>query len=66
VNFGVAARYSRIDRCRNFVGLQSNQRPLRSAQHHNSYSAASEILLVLDVLVSGKKNVEPVPLRFGQ
>ena len=66
MNFGIAAGRGRVYRCRNFFGVQSNQRPLRSAQHHNGYFAASKILLVLDVLVSGKKNVEPGPLRFGQ
>jgi hypothetical protein len=41
--------------------MQSNQRPLRSAQHNHGDPAASKILLVLDILVSGKKNVEPSP-----
>jgi hypothetical protein len=35
------------------------------AQHNNSYSAASKILLVLNVFVSGKENIEPGSLRFG-
>jgi len=38
---------------------------LRSAQHDDGYSAASKILLVLDVLVGGKKNVKSGALRFG-
>jgi hypothetical protein len=38
---------------------------LRSAQHHDRYSATDKILLVLDILVSGKKNVESGPLGFG-
>jgi hypothetical protein len=59
MNFDIAARRGRVDRRRNFFGVQSNQRPLRSAQHHNGDFAPTQILLVLDVLVSGKKNVEP-------
>ena len=65
MNFRIAARHGRIDRRRNFLDVQSDQRPLWSAQHHNGYSAASEVLLVLDVFVSGKENIEPGPLRFG-
>jgi hypothetical protein len=65
MNFGIAAGRGRIYHRRNSCDVQSNYRPLRSAQHHNGYSAARKILLVLDILVSGKKNVEPGPLRFG-
>ncbi len=65
MNFRIAARHGRVDRCRNFLDVQFDQRPLRSAQHHNGYSAASKILLVLDVFVSGKENIESGPLRFG-
>jgi len=65
VNFAIAPYRGRVYRCRNFFSVQSNQRPLRSAEHHNSYFAASKILLVLDVLVSGQKNVESGALCFG-
>ena len=65
LNLGIAAGRSRIYRRHNLCDVQSNQRPLRSAQHHNGDSAARKILLVSDIFVSGKKNVEPGPLRFG-
>ena len=65
MNFNIAAGRGRIDRCHNFFGVQSNQRPLRSAQHHNGDFAPTQILLVLDILVSGNKHVEPGPLAFG-
>jgi hypothetical protein len=38
---------------------------LRSAQHYNGYSASSKILLVLDIFVSGEKNIECGPFGFG-
>src|ERR1700734_28746 len=59
LDFGIAAGSRRIHRRHNFCGVQSNTRPLRSAQHHNRYSAASKILLVSDVLVGGKKTSNP-------
>jgi hypothetical protein len=65
MNFGIAAGRGCAYRCRNSCSVQSNQRPLRSAQHNHGYSAASEILLVLDILVSGQENVEPGPPRFS-
>jgi hypothetical protein len=46
--------------------MQSHEGPLRSAQNHNRYFAASKILLVSNVLVGSKKNLEPGSLRFGQ
>jgi hypothetical protein len=64
MNFDIAAGRGCVYRCHNSCGVQSNQRPLRSAQHYNSYSATSKILLGLDILVSGKKNVESGPFRF--
>jgi hypothetical protein len=65
MNFCIAAGRGGVYRSRNFFGVQPKQRPLRSAQYHDCYSAAREILLVLDVLVGGKKNVESGPFRFG-
>ena len=41
-------------------------RPLRSTQYCNGYSAASKILLIAHVFVGGKKNVETRTLGFGQ
>jgi hypothetical protein len=38
---------------------------LRSAQHYKGYSASSKILLVLDIFVSGEKNIECGPFGFG-
>ena len=64
-NLEIAARSSPIDRCHNLFDMQSHDRPLRSAQHYDSNLAASKILLVSNVLVAGKKNLEPGPLRFG-
>ena len=66
LNLGIASVDSRIHRRCNFCDTQSSHRPLRSARHHNRYFGAAKILLVSDVLVSGKKNVEPRTLRFGQ
>jgi len=66
LNLNIAARRGRIYSCHNLHGMQSNEWPLRSTQHHKRDSAPTEILLVLNVLVSGKKHVEPGPLRFGQ
>jgi len=66
LHFGVAAGRSRVYRRRNFGGVQSHHRPPRSAQHNDGDSSAGKILLVPDVFVSGKKNVELSPLRFGQ
>ena len=65
MNLGIAAGRGCVDRCHNFLGVQSNQRPLWSAQHHNGDFAPGEILLVLDVLVGGEKNLEPCTLGFG-
>ena len=67
LNFGIAPRLRRVYRRRNFCRMQSDQRPLRRAQRHDSYFAARKILLLVsNIFVSGKKNVEPSPLRFGK
>jgi len=62
----IAARCSGVYRCCNSSDVQSNNRPLRSAQHHKSNSAASEILLVAHAFVSGKKHVETRAFRLDQ
>ena len=63
-------RYSCRCRCvhgrRNSFCVQSNKRPLRSAQDHKGYAAACEVLLIAHVLVGGQKHVEPGPFCFGQ
>jgi hypothetical protein len=46
--------------------LRLQEEPPRSAQHYDGNSSAGKILLVPDVFVSGKKNLELSPLRFGQ
>jgi hypothetical protein len=38
-----------------FVGI----RPLRIAEHHEGNSAIAQVLLVLDIFVRGKQEVEP-------
>jgi len=66
VHFGIAAGCGRVHRCRNSFHVQSDNRPLRSAQHHQSYAVARELLPIAHVLVGGKKHVEPGPLCCGQ
>ena len=65
MNFGKGSGRGGVYRCGNFCGVQSNQRPSRSAQQHKGNSAASKILLVLDILVRSKKYVETGALGFG-
>ncbi|SPF56856.1 hypothetical protein SBA4_950002 [Candidatus Sulfopaludibacter sp. SbA4] len=50
----------------NPLNVQSNARPLRSAQYHKGESAACEILLIPHIVVGCQKHVEPGPLRLGQ
>ncbi len=64
-NLDVAARHGRVYRCRDFCGVQSNQRPLGSTKHHNRYPTGRKILLVSDILVRSEKDIESGPLRFG-
>src|SRR6266851_5716567 len=66
VHLGITARRGGAYRGCNSFAVQSNDRPLRSAQHYDRYSAAAEVLLIAYVLVGGKKYVETGPLRFGQ
>ncbi len=66
VHLGIAAGCGRVHRYRNSFQVQSNERPLRSDQHHKGYAAAREVLLAAHVLVGGKKYVEPGPLRCIQ
>ena len=65
-HFGIAAGCRRVYGRRNSFYVQSNKRPLRSAQDHKGYAAAYEVLLIAHVLVGGQKHVEPGPLRFGE
>jgi hypothetical protein len=65
MNLGIAAGYSCTYRSRDHGGVQSNPRPLRSAQNHYRYSAPRKILLKSNVLVGSKKDIEPGLLRFG-
>lgn len=62
-DLGIAARRGGVHRCRNSFDVQSHNRPLRSAQHHNGYAAATKVLLIAHVLVGGKKHVETGLLR---
>jgi hypothetical protein len=66
VHLGITARRGGVYRRCNSLAVQSNDRPSRSAQHYDGYSAASEVLLMAYVLVGGKKYIETGPLRFGQ
>jgi len=66
VHLSIAARCGGVYGCCNSFRVQSNNRPLRSAQHHNGYFAACKVLLIAHVFIGGKKHVETGPVRFGQ
>jgi hypothetical protein len=66
LDFGIAARRGRVYRYRDSFDVQSDNRPLRSAQHHEGYSAATQILPIANVLVGCKKHFETGPLRLDK
>jgi hypothetical protein len=54
----VCALVHRIDGVGNLVHVQFHNRPLWSAQHHNGYATASQVLLIADILVRGEKQIK--------
>ena len=66
VHLGIAAGRGGVHGGGDDVEVQSNTRPLRSAQHHKGYSAARKVLLIAHILVGGEKYVETGPLRRCQ
>ena len=59
VYLGTAARYSSVHCRDDSIDIAVHGRPLRIAKYHDGDFAACEVLLVLDILISGQENVEP-------
>src|SRR5579864_1194764 len=66
VHLGISARCGGVYRRCNSFAVQSNERPLGSAQHDDGYSAASQVLLMTNAFIGGKKHVEAGSFRLGQ
>lgn len=65
LNLGIATGRGCVYGRGNFADVLSNARPLRSAEHDQSYSASRQALLVPHVLVGGKENIKASALGFG-
>jgi hypothetical protein len=46
--------------------MQLHNRPLWSAQRHNGYATAFQVLLIADILVGGEKQIKASFLSNGQ
>jgi hypothetical protein len=66
LHFNVAAGLGRVDCRGNSRGLQSNQRPLRSAENDDRYAEARKVLLIPNILIAGNKDIETGPFRFSE
>jgi hypothetical protein len=59
VHLGIAAPCGSVHCRDDSIDMAVHGRPLRIAKYHNGDFAACEILLVLNVFISGQENVEP-------
>jgi len=58
LHFGVAAWLCRVHRGSNAAEMQTHYRPLRVRKHQNGDLAASQVLLILDILVCREQYLE--------
>ena len=58
LHFGVAAWLCRVHRGSNAAEMQTHYRPLRVRKHQNGDLAASQVLLMLDILVCREQYLE--------
>ena len=63
LHFGVAAWLCRVHRGSNAAEMQTHYRPLRVRKHQNGNLAASQVLLILDILVCREQYLEAGRLR---
>ena len=63
LHFGVAAWLCRVHRGSNAAEMQTHHRPLRVFKHQNGDLAASQVLLILDILVCREQYLEAGRLR---
>src|SRR5436309_14260280 len=63
LHFGVAAWLCRVHRGSNAAEMQTHYRPLRVRKHQNGDLAASQVLLILDILVCREQYLEAGRLR---
>ncbi len=66
LHFGVAAWLCRVHRGSNAAEMQTHYRPLRVRKHQNGNLAASQVLLILDILVCREQYLEAGRLRGVQ
>jgi hypothetical protein len=58
LHFGLAAWLCRVHRGSNAAEMQTHYRPLRVRKHENGDLAASQVLLILDILVCREQYLE--------
>src|SRR5262249_34917319 len=61
-DLGIAARRCQVDHLHNPCNMRLNQRPRTLTQHDNRDLATRKVLLILHVLIGGKKQFEVVGL----